>query len=106
MATYNLHTFLTENREVVIAKHTALQSEQFFSGITIKAFMVEVMNGMQRNAPRNEKQAKATLANVMGLIYMDNIKIGVVYSRPYSESNHAKQVNYHGAQKAAMLNNI
>ena len=106
MATFNLHTFLTENREAVIAKHAALEAEQFFSGITIKAFMVEVMNGMQRNAPRNEKQAKETLAHQMGMVYMNNIKIGVVYSRPYSESNHAKQVNYHGAQKAAMLNNI
>ena len=105
-AAYNLQEFMTANREVVIAKHAALEAEQFFSGIGLRDFMAATMRGMQMNAPRSEKQAASLLPNVMGMVYIDNIKIGVVYSRPYSESNHAKQVNYHGAQKAAMLNNI
>ena len=106
MTTFNLHTFLTENREVVIAKHAKLETEQFFSGITVKNFMIAVMTGMQNNAPRNEKQAHKTLEMVMGMVYVSNVKIGVVYSRPYSESNHAKQVNYFGAQKTNALNSL
>jgi hypothetical protein len=105
-ATFNLNQWMSENRELVITKHTTLSNEQFFSGISLRDFMVATMRGMQMNGVRSAKQAASTLPNVMGMLYMDNVKIGVVYSKPYAESNHAKQVNYFGAQKAEMLNNI
>lgn len=35
-----------------------------------------------------------------------DVEIGVTYSKPYSESNHAKMVNYYGKEKANQLNNL
>jgi hypothetical protein len=106
MNAFNLNQWMTDNREAVIAKHTKLSGEQFYSGISLRDFMMAVMRGMQMNNVRTAKHAASTLPHVVGQVYMDNTKIGVTYTKPYAESNHAKQVNYHGAQTAAMLNNI
>jgi len=97
---------MTENREFVIANFSELQNEKFYSGISMKQFGLQIYQGMVNNNPQSDKRAAMILANVMGMVYVNNTKIGVTYSTPYAESNHAKQVNYFGTQKTSQLNSI
>jgi hypothetical protein len=100
---FELKNWMSENREVVIAKFEALKSEKFYNGITLKNFMLEVLSAMQMNNVRSEKRAKEMLPFLMSNVYVNNSKIGVTYSTPYVESNHAKAVNYHGGEKVKMM---
>jgi len=80
-ATFEIKTWLSENREVVIEKFNKLTTERFYNGITLKTFMTEVLDGMVRNNIKNEKIAKIKLPFVIGNVYVDNSKIEVVNNR-------------------------
>lgn len=103
---FELKEWMSDNREQVIEQFEKLSKEKFYNGVTIKQFMIEVLKGMERNNPKSEKRASFFLPMVMGNVHMNNTQVGTTYSAPYSESNHAKQVAYHGADKAAQINNI
>ena len=78
---FEIKTWLSENREVVIEKYSKLTTERFFNGITLKTFMTEVLDGMVSNNIKNEKIAKIKLPFVIGNVYVDNSKIEVVNNR-------------------------
>lgn len=74
-ATFELRTWLSENRETVISKFNALTEERFYNGIDMKSFMIEVLKGMEMNNPKSEKRAASLLPFIMGNIYMNNSKV-------------------------------
>ena len=74
-ATFDLQTWLSDNREVVISKYNELTTEQFFNNITLKEFMLEVINAMVRNNIKSEKRAENMLPFYLGDIYCNNSKI-------------------------------
>ena len=69
---FELRTWLSENRELVIISYNELAQEKFFNSITLKDYMVKVMQVMQINNPRSAKRAADLLPNVMGRIYFNN----------------------------------
>ena len=73
MKTFEIKTWLGENREVVIEKYNKLTEENFFRGISLKDFMLEILKRMQ--AYKSEKRAVKMLPFVMGDIYYNNSKI-------------------------------
>jgi hypothetical protein len=74
-AKFELKNFMTENREVVISKFEALQNEQFYNGISLKSFMIEIFNSMVRNNVKSEKTATSKLSFLMGQIYVENSRV-------------------------------
>jgi len=99
--------FLTDNREQVINFYN--ENVKGLYNTTLNAFMIDLMNNFRKitiveNLTKtdlfgNLNEAKSRL----GLM---NVEIGVTYSKPYSESNHAKKVNYYGKGKANQLKNL
>ena len=75
MKTFTLTTWLTDNREIVIAKYESLKSEQFFSGISLKEFMVKILKAMEMNNVKSEKTANSKLPFLMGNIYFQQSTI-------------------------------
>jgi len=68
---FELRTWLSENRELVINEYNNLTTDKFFNGISMKDFMVRVMNAMAVNNPKSEKRAASLLPNVMSRISAD-----------------------------------
>ena len=75
MKTFTLTTWLADNREIVIAKYESLKSEQFFSGISLKEFMVKILKAMEMNNVKSEKTANSKLPFLMGNIYFQQSTI-------------------------------
>ena len=73
--TFELRTWLTENRETIISKFNSLTTEQFYNGITLKEFMVEIMSAMSRNNVKSANRAASLLPTLMGQIYFENSKL-------------------------------
>lgn len=74
-AKFEMREALAARRNDVIAKYIKLTSEDFFNGITLKAFMVEVMNVMQMNAPKSQKRFDDLFDSILGRIYFKNSTI-------------------------------
>lgn len=74
-ATFELKTWLSENRETIISKYNALTNEEFFNGISLKDFMVQVMNAMQMNNVKSANRAASMLPFLMGNVYFNNSKV-------------------------------
>ena len=99
--------FLTDNREQVINFYN--ENVKGLYSTTLNAFMIDLMNNFRKvtivdNLTKtdlfsNLNEAKSRLGNM-------SVEIGVTYSKPYSESNHAKRVNYYGKEKVEQLNRI
>ena len=68
---FEVTNWLSANREVVIAKYEALTKENFFQGQSLKMFMVEILQAMQRNNVKSEKTAASKLPFLMGQVYFD-----------------------------------
>lgn len=71
MSTFNLTTWLSENREIVISKYENLKKEEFFQGITLAEFMKRILNQMANNNPKSDKKAASLLPTIMGSVYFD-----------------------------------
>lgn len=74
-AKFEIREALATRRNDVIAKYVKLTNEQFFNGITLKAFMVEFMNVMQMNAPKSQKRFDDLFDSLLGRIYFKNSTI-------------------------------
>lgn len=72
---FNLTEALKERREIVIAKYNTLTEERFFDGITLRNFMIEVMNMCQINRIASEKTLDRQLPYFMGDIYFNHSKV-------------------------------
>ena len=77
-AKFELKTWLSENREVVIEKYNKLTGEEFFNGISLRDFMIQVMKLMTINNPKSEKRAASLLHYIIGDAYVNNSKLKVV----------------------------
>ena len=98
--------FLTENRSEVINYYNS-KIEGFYN-VSIKEFMLDLMNNFRKvtigenlhkmDLSANLREAQSRLGNF-------DVQIGVSYSKPYAESNHAKAVAYHGADTVKMMSN-
>jgi hypothetical protein len=73
---FELKNFLADNRETIIAQYNELTNEQFFSGVSLKGFMMDVMRRMQFQNPKSEKRAASLLPGVLGRAYCDFCAIG------------------------------
>jgi hypothetical protein len=71
-AKFELKAWLTENKETVIAKYNQLSTEKFFDGVTVRDFMIEVMQGMTNNNCKSANKASSVLPFVMGDIYFNH----------------------------------
>jgi len=74
-ATFEVKSFLSENRELVIEKYNTLTTYEFYNGITLHNFMLQVMQLMVINNPRSEKTAKSTLLFALGEVTFENSKL-------------------------------
>lgn len=70
--TFELTTWLSENREQVISKYNNLTTEEFFNGITLKNFMIQVMKSMQMQNIKSEKRAASMLPFLMSNVSFNN----------------------------------
>jgi hypothetical protein len=71
-AKFELRAWLSENRETIISSYNKLAQEQLFNGITLKAFMTEIMENLQYNNVKSAARAGKMLPFVMGSIYFNN----------------------------------
>lgn len=79
-AQFEIKNFLANNREIVIAKYNELANDNFFDGITLKNFMIEVMNLFIINRVKSEKTATLKLDFILGEIICKHNTIEVVNS--------------------------
>lgn len=80
-AKFELKTWMTENRELVISEYNKMTTNQFFSGIPLKDFMYMVYNNMSINNIRSEKRASEMLPRLIERVVSDNINIEVLRDR-------------------------
>jgi len=74
---FNLQNFLSENRNTVIEQYNDISTNYFFTGITLKDFMLKVYNDLANNNPRSEKRAASLLPTILGAVAFNN-------SRPHT----------------------
>lgn len=79
-AKFEVTNWLSANRDSIIAKYEALTKEKFFQGHSLKMFMVEILQAMQRNNVKSEKTAASKLPFLMGQVYFD-------FSNPSAQAN-------------------
>lgn len=91
--------YLKENREEIVTVLTDYQNDMV--GVTLKQLMVVFKNKMKET--NNNKTLSYFAASQAE---QAECKIELTYSKPYSESKHAKMVNYHGSKKANQLINL
>ena len=72
---FNLTEALKERRESVIAKYNSLTQNKFFDGITLRNFMIEVMNTCMVNRIASEKTLDRMLPMIMGEIAFNHSKV-------------------------------
>ena len=97
-ATFNLKEFLTANKESVLINYEKLTKQEFFNGISLKDFMMQLMNLMQINNPKSEKRAASLLPDLTSMVIVSNSKIQCVNS--LDDKMRAK---YNGTSYMAMV---
>ncbi len=73
--TFELRNWLTANKETILAEYEKLKKERFFNGISLKEFMILVMNMMANNKPKSEKRCASLLPTILGTISFNNSTI-------------------------------
>jgi len=91
-AQFEIKNFLANNREIIIAKYNELQNENFFDGISLKDFMLEVMHLFVMNRVKSEKTAVSKLPFLLANVFCKHNTIGVVNSLD-KESRELKNLN-------------
>jgi hypothetical protein len=96
--------FLTENKQQVIDFYNKEITN--FWNVSLKDFMLDLLNNFKKNTTGDEFKKYdlfSNLAAAKSRLGCWEVKATIGYSKPYSESNHAKLVNYHGKEKANFL---
>jgi len=101
--------FLTDNREQVINFYN--ENVKGLYNTTLNAFMIDLMNNFRKITKKEivgytKTDLFGNLIDAKSRLGLMSVEIGVTYSKPYSQSNHAKRVNYYGKEKASQLNNL
>lgn len=100
--------FLIENRERVISYYN--EEVKDYWAISLKDFMLDLMNNFRKCTKKEiegftRTDLKFNLDDAKGRLgCFDKTQIDVKYTKPYSESKHAKRVNYYGKEKSNQLN--
>jgi hypothetical protein len=101
--------YLSENRERVIDYFN--DNVKGYYNVSLKDFMVDLMVNF-RKATKKEIEGytltdlSANLTDAKSRLGLMDVETGVTYSKPYSESNHAKAVAYFGKEKAQLMSNV
>lgn len=94
MATkFNMKDYLSSRREEVIARYNKLTGEQFFSGISLKDFMLQVMQMMEMNA-KSEKTADNKFNFILGQVYVNNSSLSFRSAKDDALRNQYKGTAY------------
>ena len=75
---FTTQNFLSENRNYVIDKYNEMATDNFFNGISLREFMMQVLNVMNNNNPKSEKRAASLFKDVVSLIIVNNTKIDAI----------------------------
>lgn len=105
--TTTVKTFLSENKQEVITFYN--DKVQGLYDVSLKDFMTDLLNNFRKITTGEDLKRFDLMGNLdeaKSRIGMFSHSIENTYSKPYSESNHAKMVNYHGTEKAAQLSRI
>ena len=73
---FDLKSFMTENREIVINAYNEASKHRFFNEISLARFMTQVLELMIENNPKSEKSAKSLLDGLTERVFNRNTKIG------------------------------
>lgn len=97
-AIFNLKEFLTANKEVVLADFEKLTKKEFYNGISLKDFMIQVMQLMQNNNPKSEKRATSLLPFLSSNVLVENSKIFIL-----NDLDEKKRSQYMGTAYMAII---
>jgi len=98
--------FLKDNKEQVVKYYNSKIKGLY--NVTLKYFMTDLLDKFEKITTDKELVKFDLFGNMeraksrLGLM---DVEIGVSYSKPYSESNHAKAVAYHGKDKVELMSN-
>lgn len=98
--------FLTANREEVVNFYNS--KIKGFYNVSLKSFMIDLMSNFRKITIGEQLEKMDLMGNLQetkSRLGSFDCEIGVTYSKPYSESNHAKAVAYHGKDKVNMMSN-
>ncbi len=74
--TFDLRTWMTQNREIVLFSYEQLTKEKFFNGVSLRDFMVQVYNRMLENNTKSDKRALSLIGGILESVSHQNSKIG------------------------------
>ena len=98
--------FLKDNREEVVNYFNS--KIKGFYNVSLKDFMLDLMNNFRKitiSEGLKRMDLMANLQDAQSRLGTFDCEIGTTYTKPYSESNHAKAVAYFGADKVRMMSN-
>jgi len=98
--------FLKANREEVVNYYNS--KIKGFYNVSLKDFMVDLMNNFRKitiSEGLKRMDLMGNLQEAQSRLGTFDCEIGTTYTKPYSESNHAKAVAYFGADKVRMMSN-
>jgi len=98
--------FLTENRNEVVEYYNSKIKGLY--NVSLKDFMIDLLNNFRKitiSEGLKKMDLMGNLQEAQRRLGTFDVNIGVTYSKPYAESNHAKAVAYHGADKVRMMSN-
>jgi len=70
-STFEITTFLAENREAVILSYNNLTKEAHFNGTSLKSFMTDLVQMFKNNRVASEKLAKAKFEMFLDVVYYE-----------------------------------
>lgn len=72
---FDLKSYMTAKREIVINAHVKASQSQFFNGVTLRDFMIDVYNQMALNSPKSEKRADSIIDFVVSNVVVKHTKV-------------------------------
>ena len=98
--------FLKDNKEQVVKYYNSKIKGLY--DVTLKDFMTDLLDNFRKITTDKELvkfDLFGNLKDAESRLGCKDVEIGVSYSKPYSESNHAKAVAYHGKDKVELMSN-
>jgi hypothetical protein len=98
--------FLKANKEDVVNYYNG--KIKGYYNVSLKDFMLDLMNNFRKitiSEGLKRMDLMCNLQEAQSRLGTFDCEIETTYSKPYSESNHAKAVAYFGADKVRMMSN-
>jgi len=74
-AKFDLRSFLTTNREIVLNSYKTASEHNFFNQISLANYMTQVFNYMVENNPKSDKKAMSVLISAIDRVSNKNTSI-------------------------------